>query len=257
MLMSKGPDRIATYPNRDNYADMDIMSDAAGYHFTITVQDNVKTSVEDTYITYDKEYSTVLLGLKGDERKENTEQVTVQIPVNLEGDMIWTGFDDSYYGIYRTEVKSLEEDVYTIEVWGTFKYDEESEPYASSDCTLTISAKDARGNVSPDSVNSVRKYTRMNAEPNIMPDYEKSTSGNVIIKSYSPLKSVNSYGAGKLTRDMDWYGECYVATLSMIASEGRLYYKMSQIYLVSHIKRILRWHYQMRPVFRLNIRLQN
>lgn len=234
----KGPDRIVTYPNRDNYADMDIMSDTAGYHFTITVQDNVKTSVEDTYITYDKEYSAVLLGLKGDERKENTEQVTVQIPVNLEGDMIWTGFDDSYYGIYRTEVKSLEEDVYTIEVWGTFKYDEESEPYASSDCTLTISAKDARGNDSPDSVNSVRKYTRMNAEPNIMPDYEKSTSGNVIIKSYSPLKSVNSYGAGKLTRDMDWYGECYVTTLPMIASEGVYTIDVTDIFGQSHKKDI-------------------
>lgn len=234
----KGPDRIVTYPNRDNNSDMDIMSDTAGYHFTITVQDNVKTSVEDTYITYDKEYSAVLLGLKGDERKENTEQVTVQIPVNLEGDMIWTGFDDSYYGIYRTEVKSLEEDVYTIEVWGTFKYDEESEPYASSDCTLTISAKDARGNVSPDSVNSVRKYTRMNAEPNIMLDYEKSTSGNVIIKSYSPLKSVNSYGAGKLTRDMDWYGECYVTTLPMIVSEGVYTIDVTDIFGQSHKKDI-------------------
>lgn len=214
-----GPYSVGATTGTD-YSDTGIMD--GGFHFTFYANDHQSISPDNAYMTFDTDYSAVLLGLTGDERKENTKQVTVRIPVNLEGDMVWESYDDRYYGIYRTKVKDITDDEYgqsySIEIWGEFKYDSEREE--SRNYELTMYAYDDRGNRSEDYKRVYERYS--NAAPYLSPSEFLGEDGMLKISSYRQLRSINGYGAGTLQRNLDdsqWAYNCET-TLPMISTDG-------------------------------------
>ncbi len=109
------------------------------FYTVITAQDSEgKISADEIMLTFDTDYSAVLLGMTGEERINNTEQITIKVPVCTEKDengnyIPWESFDTDNYGIFRTLV--VEEDGagtglfnrIEVEIWGTWKSDFEGE----------------------------------------------------------------------------------------------------------------------------------
>lgn len=161
----KAPDYVYTNSGSQNYAN------AMGrvFNLVVTAQDaEGAVYPEELILTFDADYSAVLLGLTGEERINNTEQISMQVPINREKDengnyLPWESYDTDNYGIYRTLI--VEEEAadgadalnrISVEVWGTWKSDFEGvenydyykeNGYDALDVrSITFTALDANGN---------------------------------------------------------------------------------------------------------------
>ena len=172
------------------------------------VEDSVgEVSPKDAYLTFDADYSALLMGLTGEERENNTEQISVNIPVDMEQeDKIWEAFDSQYYGIYRTQVLSYEPGKYKIEVFGTFKYDDSIQNDEYVDRVLTLTAYDKNRNAGSESctINTANPNMFQNFltigvyddNPNEMTYFDEN--GNLGVYSYYPFKKILGYGSGSV-----------------------------------------------------------
>ena len=145
------------------------------YHFQVYAYDyDNAISADELMLTFDADYSAVLLGLTGDARINNTDLVTMKVPINRETDengeyLPWESYAPGNNGIYRTRLIKEGPEEYEIngttgvypgyinvEIWGTWKYDEAADPNVNPDTyeqytnastrTLTFSVVDANGN---------------------------------------------------------------------------------------------------------------
>ena len=222
-----------------DYADSGVGSD--GFHFTFYANDFGKISPEDAYLTFDADYSALLMGLTGEERTNNTEQITMKIPVNLEQDengyKVWEDYGPGNNGIYRTQITEWKNDTldgynasFSIEIWGVFKYDDTLKEKEWVERNLTFFAYDENGFRSEDAVRT-RQYS--NIKPKLLigaPDdtghlyysNEKfDENGNLGIYSLTPLSDISSYGAGTLQTDIyEYYVSAYYTSLPMINNDG-------------------------------------
>lgn len=161
----KAPDYVYTNPGSQNYAN--VMGRV--FNIVVTAQDaEGAVYPEELILTFDADYSAVLLGLTGEERINNTEQISMKVPINREKDengnyLPWESYDTDNYGIYRTLIVEEEAangaDAFnriSVEVWGTWKSDFEGvENYdyykeqgydAIDERAITFTALDANGN---------------------------------------------------------------------------------------------------------------
>lgn len=147
------------------------------FHFNVYAYDfDNAITADELMLTFDADYSAVLLGLTGEARVNNTEQITMKVPLNREKDengeyLPWESYDTDNYGIYRTRL--LHEGPYeegynyagyfTVEIWGVWRYDKDADPNVSENAdmyvnadkrTLTLSVVDENGNVQ----STERKY---------------------------------------------------------------------------------------------------
>lgn len=138
------------------------------FYAVITAQDSEgKIAADEIMLTFDADYSAVLLGLTGEDRINNTEQITVKVPVSTEKDaegnyIPWESYDTDNFGIFRTLV--VEEDGagtglfnrIEVKIWGTWKSDFEGEKNkefyygkgydAIDERAITLTVLDANGN---------------------------------------------------------------------------------------------------------------
>lgn len=160
----KAPDHVYTNPGSQNYAN----SMGRVFDIVVTAEDaEGAVYPEEMILTFDADYSAVLLGLTGEERINNTEQISMKLPINKEKDengnyLTWESYDTDNYGIYRTLIVEEEPNEagtlnrISVEVWGTWKSDfdgEENSDYyrekgyaALNERALTFTASDANGN---------------------------------------------------------------------------------------------------------------
>lgn len=161
----KAPDYVYTNPGSQNYAN----STGRVFNIVVTAQDaEGAVYPEEMTLTFDADYSAVLLGLTGEERINNTEQLSMKLPINKEKDangnyLPWESYDTDNYGIYRTLIVEEEEangagtlNRISVEVWGTWKSDFDGEKNyayykekgyeALDERALTFTALDANGN---------------------------------------------------------------------------------------------------------------
>lgn len=116
-------------------------------------------SAEEMTLTFDADYSALLMGLTGEERQNNTQQITINLPINREKDengeyLPWEVYaSDSIYGIYYTRILSeTYEEGYgyhvLVQIKGALKYDQESYENGTNtpERVFTLTATDANGN---------------------------------------------------------------------------------------------------------------
>ena len=223
--------------------------DNNSFYFQFDADDSGGLSPEDIYLAFDTDYSALLMGLTGEDRRNNTEQVVVNIPVNMEkgedGYEVWESYDSQHYGIYRTQI--LEYDGYscTIEVWGTFQYDDTVEEYGEIERTLSTGIYDKNGNDSwidttctYYNVKPSLNIGAMNSE-NAYVGYSSAMvdeEGNLGVFSRTPLKTVLSYGAADMQFNIEehrYYPAVFYTTLPMITSDG--VYEITYIDLFDNI----------------------
>ncbi len=225
------PYLTGTNPNFGEHA-----VDSQCFHFTVDVSDNSEISPEDTTFTFDADYSALLLGLTGEAREKNTQQITIRIPVNTEGDMVWQEFDSKYYGIFRTELKNVTENSFSMDIWGTFKYDAERvhDPYGEMiEYEFVVTAYDKKNNSSilrrkkeyENSKPTLQIYSR-NYIPNQEQGYLEETTtcfdedGNLMVGPMKPVKYISSYGAGQMSFDVNEFISYQYTSMPMISADG-------------------------------------
>lgn len=220
----------------------------AAFHFTVYANEyDGWISADDVYLTFDKDYSGLLMGMSPEERASNTQQVTMKLPVNrnkdAEGNYLpWESYDTEHYGIYRTQI--LEERYHdteeatgghiTIEVWGTWKYDpDEAKMLELGDLpesrTLTFSVRDANGNEASGS----RVYSYANhgydmstgrANSYGIIDYDTQFNASGVLGAYAnvPFSTIYNYGAGEQKEAVDSYGTYtfFWTDVPMIQADG-------------------------------------
>ncbi len=216
----------------------------------VNVTDNGLMSIDDLSITFDEEYSKLLLGLTDEDVAAAKEadssyvpSVTIDVPVCLEkdenGDYIpWEAYDTKNYGIYRTEVSEVIEDAedggwstYSLEIYGTFKYDPSIPENTYAERTMYVTATDRNGNGRTES------YTIDNI-PNKKPelriggkdengkfsyDHDFDTDGSMGVYSENiPITKILSYGGTEIEYHYnDWNNFNYFySTLPMINADG-------------------------------------
>lgn len=142
------------------------------YHFVVYAYDREGAiDADELTLTFDENYSAVLMGLTGEERINNTERVTMKVPINREQDaqtgeyLLWESYEPGNNGIYRTKLlhegpKDGYEGYIEVEIWGVWRYDEEyntcEDPslYENADeSSLTFTVQDANGNISSNTRN--------------------------------------------------------------------------------------------------------
>ncbi len=121
---------------------------------TVTIRDNQDLTNSKLYLSFDKEYSN-LLNCKNDELSGEAgitdEFVSVEIPLASGGIGEWLAKDagENYAGIYRTNtVLSEDKLTKTVEIWGAFKYDDETAEGFSVSRRLSFTSSDQAGNFS-------------------------------------------------------------------------------------------------------------
>lgn len=115
------------------------------FHFIVYAYDAENAiSADELTLTFDADYSAVLMGLSGDDRINNTQQITMNVPINREKDengeyLPWESFEPGNNGIYRTKLlhegpyddpngDSYDKEGYIeVEIWGTWKYDADAD----------------------------------------------------------------------------------------------------------------------------------
>ncbi len=223
--------------------------DKPSFHFVVYANDHDGwISADDVYLTFDADYSGLLMGMSPEERANNTEQITMKLPVNRKKDaegnyLPWESFDTEHYGIYRTQI--LEERPHdedgtgghiSIEIWGTWKYDPDEVKMSEIDAlpenrTLTFSVRDANGNEAAGS----RAYYYVNhryhfstaaldeqgtLDPYATPPLDEK--GNLGIYSSMPFNRIYSYGA-EMQQEVEWVWNSsteYFTTVPMIQADG-------------------------------------
>lgn len=226
------------------------------YNFNFVIQvldaDGLILADEIT-LTFDTDYSALLMGLTGNARKNNTAQVTMKLPVchdkDEEGNYLpWESYDTNHYGIYRTRILSNEPNGdgrgnnLQLEIWGTWKHDAEVEEglldYPEGRI-LTITAMDENGNSS----SYEREYTSyMNPDMGLYTGVMQSNgvvnhdiaideNGYVGIYANVPLHDINGYGADKLVEGEFWDGTVvYYTTAPMILTDGYYTFNFTDLF---------------------------
>jgi len=193
-----------------------------------------EVSPEDAYLTFDTDYSALLMGLTGEERKNNTEQIRVRIPVDTEQEnKVWESFDSMHYGIYRTEILSSEPGKYTLEIMGTFKYDDSIEEDRSVERTFTVTAYDKNKNAASVTLtkNSANRKPSLslgavNANGSDIGYFDEN--GNLGVNSCQPFMGISGYGSSPVKTGRDeykYYMPKHYTDLPMITTDGN--YKIS------------------------------
>lgn len=202
-------------------------------------------SADELMLTFDKDYSAVLLGLTGEERENNTTQVSMAVPINREKDaegnyLPWESFGTTNNGIFRTQLlkEGLDDDgiggEIQVEIWGTWKYDAEvdSEDFTGTipeNRVLTFSITDANGNIgSTDRTYDYGNHNYMlqtgvkNEGEDLNWDIAIDSNGYVGIYSQTPFSRIHSYGAGIQEESYhNWAGfYLYSTTAPMIQQDG-------------------------------------
>lgn len=210
----------------------------AFYHFIAYAYDfDGFISADELTVTFDADYSAVLRGLTGEERINNTDQITMKVPINREKDengeyLPWESYEPGNNGIYRTRL--LHEGPYQdyagyveVEIWGTWKYDADADRNVNPDYAqyvnadrreLTFTVLDANGNSqtgSRDYPNGYRPYNNDDYSLNVASFYEDGTmipdwdyetdealpmlNENGCVAAYSsvPFSKIYSYGVGE------------------------------------------------------------
>ena len=223
----------------------------AFYHFIVYAYDfDGFISADELMLTFDEDYSAVLRGLTGEERINNTERITMKVPINREKDekgeyLLWESYEAGNNGIYRThllhEGPTEEYAGYIeVEIWGTWKYDADADSsvnpeyaqYVNADSReLTFTVLDANGNSQTGSrgyPDDNRPYYNDDYSLTIAPFYEDGTripewnfeeeslpmlNENGCVAAYSrvPFSKIYSYGVvGQKEVKTDWPGDTYL-----------------------------------------------
>lgn len=233
---------------------------ASVFNFVVSAYDNDSTvSAEELVLTFDQDYSAVLMGLTGEERENNTAQVSMAVPINREKDadgnyLPWESYGTTNNGIFRTKLlkEGINEDgtgqSVQVEIWGTWKYDPEAE---SEDFTgtlpenrvLTFSITDANGNTaSTDRTYYYSNYNYMlqtgvkNEGEDLNWDIAIDSNGYVGIFSYEPYNRIHSYGAGVQEESYhEWAGYyLYSTTAPMIQQDGLYDFYVTDLFGEDH-----------------------
>ncbi len=235
----------------------------ATFHFTVYAYDfDSAMTAKGMTLTFNADYSALLMGLTGEERAANTQQVTMPIPLALDenGELlknedgtyaVWESYDTSHNGIYRTQV--LYEGEYTdpddpdrlidgrveVEIWGTWKYDPEWN-YDTPDRTLTVTAADAYGNTeSGDRTYSAGSHeyrfttATLDEEGEVNGDLGAvNAKGELGLASDMPFASINGYGAGKQIETIyNYYGyRQFYTTAPMIVEDGTYTFRVTDLF---------------------------
>lgn len=223
----------------------------AFYHFIVYAYDfDGFISADELTVTFDADYSAVLRGLTGEERINNTDQITMKVPINREKDengeyLLWESYEPGNNGIYRThllhEGPTEEYAGYIeVEIWGTWKYDADADPsvnpeyaqYVNADSReLTFTVLDANGNSQTGSrgyPDGYRPYYNDDYSLIVAPFYEDGTripewnseeellpmlNENGCVAAYSsvPFSKIYSYGAREQKEVItQWPGDTYL-----------------------------------------------
>lgn len=150
----------------------------------ITVEDKENAvSAKELKFTFDPYYSGRLMGMNAVEALDNTQQLTVDIPLALDenGNYLknadgtfaaWESYEVGNYGIYRTQIIQAEPDENSdwagylqVLVWGTWMHDSAAESYSIDtdgdgtgdtdvpDRVVTVTSADTHGNTSSSNMN--------------------------------------------------------------------------------------------------------
>ncbi len=232
----------AGYTTGTNYDDVGVAYN--GFHFTYYVNDHGGLPLDETYVTFDADYSALLMGLTGEERANNTEKVTMKLPLNTEQNedgtyKIWENYNSGFNGIYRTQIVNVDGPEesggasVSIEVWGVFMYDDSAQQGEWIERTLQFHSFDMNGNQSE---MATRTRTYSNDKPKIQvgavdndrengqlmySEKKFDEDGNLGIFSYTPLSGVYSYGAAPMQLCIDtYYTSGFYTNLPMINADG-------------------------------------
>lgn len=238
----------------------------AYYHFQVYAYDfDGAISADELTLTFDADYSAVLMGLTGDARANNTDLITMKVPINREKDengeyLPWESYEPGNNGIYRT--KLLEEgpdeewgyagDI-RVEIWGTWKYDAENDvsKYPNSGKReLTFTVLDENGNSQSGTRvydGSERAYYNYDYDLTIAGFYENGEmihdetgenlplldeNGQIAIYSCVPFSKIYSYGASHMKEvTTEWPGNTYLyTTLPMIQEDGSYFIEFMDLF---------------------------
>lgn len=125
------------------------------FHIKVTMEDNSDMSDGRLFITFDKDYSS-LLNRKKDEEGSGDEDsrdkfVSLEVPLAENGAGEWTASEsaENQAGIYKTKASmSGDKLTKTVEIWGAFKYDGSAPENEPSTVTMTFVGSDQAGNMS-------------------------------------------------------------------------------------------------------------
>jgi len=204
------------------------------YHFFVYAYDYKNAiSADELMLTFDADYSAVLMGLTGEDRINNTEQITMKVPINREKDengeyLPWESFEPGNNGIFRTKLEKEGPEEYeidgttsvypgyiSVEIWGTWKYDKDADPnvnpdgysqYVNADKRiLTFSVMDANGNVQqgsrkyPEGYRPYRNYNyelmvaEFYADGSMIPSWDEETGQSLPLLDKNGQLGVYSY----------------------------------------------------------------
>ena len=228
------------------------------FNFVVFVQDmEGPVSADELMLTFDADYSAVLLGLTGEERANNREQVTMAVPINREKDaegnyLPWESFGTTNNGIFRTQLlyEGPEQNGYggyclQVEIWGTWKHDAEyaAGEFDAKDKVLTFSTVDANGNTG----SADRDYGSGTVYYDLMTGVKKEgedlnwdiaidDNGYLGIYSTVPYNKIHSYGAGTLEESYhNWAGwYVYSTTAPMIQQDGLYNFRVTDLFGEDH-----------------------
>jgi len=222
------------------------------YHLSAYVEEEglSREKLPETILTFDAQDSALLLGKAGAERENNTELVSVRVPVSLEGMdesgdcPVYEQYDVENRGIFMTQVTGYQEAEYVdgywtagqyrLEIWGVLPYDDTKEEYAKTSHSFTVTVMDRNGNSDERQTESVTGSNRKavfslgnpvvneNTDPvSLYMEPQLDEEGRVGIYSMLPVVSVYSYGAGAAALyDDTMYGYCHHVTLPMLNRDG-------------------------------------
>lgn len=231
------------------------------FHFIVYAYDyDSAMDARDLTLTFDEDYSALLMGLTGEERDENTQRVTMPIPLALDENgqllknedgtyAVWESYDTSHYGIYRTQVlyegERREDDFSVdgfveIEIWGTWKHDPEYDYSSASKKILTVTAVDAFGNTTSNDRTYSAAYVSYDLQPNTLDengevngDYgDLNEKGELGLASEVPFASIVGYGAGKQIETVySYYGyRQFYTTAPMISRDGTYTFRVTDLF---------------------------
>jgi len=125
------------------------------FHVKVTMEDNNDLTEGKLFITFDKEYSSLLNRKEtvvGSEDGENKDEfVSMEVPSSKNGTGEWTSSEsaENKVGIYKTKTIISDDKLKkTVEIWGAFKYDDSTDAAEQSDRMLTFTGADQAGNIS-------------------------------------------------------------------------------------------------------------
>jgi len=191
----------------------------------VQVQDEESAvSAKELTLTFDADYSALLLGKTGEDRTNNTQLVTMNLPLAVDenGEYLknedgtyatWEAYEVGHYGVFRTRLieESVDEETGSgrldLEFWIATKIDPEDR---YNQWTVTVSAADSYGNVASEDTDLPGSSYLSLGTGSIVPEDDEYYAGTINIDDganpdgelgvYStiPLSALTGYGVGDL-----------------------------------------------------------